>query len=175
MKPSWRRQARASVLVVLLAPLPAQMHFQTEQHPVGGCLSQANTIMHLETSPPLPAGGELLTVTVCDTVPGEDVLLLYGDSTPRLGGSYLPVFTHGAYLPGPEYFGPWCGWYTNGGVCGCQRASAGTTTFTLRLPVVPSAACLGDYLWCQALMTDPTPGWNLDFVTSRPIRLRVVT
>jgi hypothetical protein len=156
------------------ASLPAQaLHFTTEQHGAGGCFSQAGTIMRLETSPALAAGGELLDVVVRDTVPGAYVLLLHGDSRPWLGGSYLPVFTHAPYVPGPEYFGPWCGWYTNGGVWTFDRARATTTRFQVRLPS-PSTAFLGDWLWCQAMMSDPTPGWYQGFVTSLPIRLRVV-
>ena len=170
-----RRRAPCALPFLFATALPAQgLHFQTEQHPTGGCLSQANTIMHLQTSPALAAGGALLTIVVCDTVPGDHVLLCYGDSNPHLGSSYLPVFTHGPYLAGPEYFGPWCGWFTNGGVWACERAVATTTTFQVRLPVVPSTAFLGDHLWCQAMMSDPTPGWRQGYVTSRPIRLRVV-
>lgn len=164
-----------ALLLCFAAALPAQgLHFQTEQHPAGGCLSQANTIMHLDTAPALATPGQLLQIVVHDTVPGEFVLLCFGDSDPHLGTSYLPVFTHGPYLSGPEYFGPWCGWYTNRGVWACERATGATLTFVVHLPTVPSAQCLGDYLWCQAVMSDPTPGWRQHYVTSRPIRLRVV-
>jgi hypothetical protein len=168
-------RAACAFPLLLAALLPAQgLRFQTEQHAAGGCLSQALTIMHLETSPQLASGGQVLTVEVHDTVPGEQVLLWFGSSYPYLGPSYLPVFTHGPYLAGPEFFGPWCGWYCNGGVWGWERASAGTTTFRVQLPMVPSTAFLGDFLWCQAMMSDPTPGWRQGYVTSRPIRLRVV-
>ena len=165
---------RAAALV-LAAALPAQgLHFATEQNPAGGCFSQAGTIMHLETPPGPCDSGSLLRVTVHDTVPGEHVALCYGDSDPYFGGSRLPLFTHGPYLQAPEYFGPWCGWFTNGGVWSFGVASGTTLTLPVLLPVVPSAAFLGDFLWCQAVMSDPTPGWYQGYVTSQPIRLRVV-
>jgi hypothetical protein len=166
---AWR-----AIPLLFATGLPAQgLRFATEQHSTGGCFSQAGTIMHLETSRSPADGGSIVTVAVHDTVPGEAVLLFCGDSGPNLGGSYLPAFTHGPYLTPPEYFGPWCGWYTNGGAFAAGRANAPTTTFQVRLPV-PPAACLDDFLWWQALMTDPTPGWRQGWVTSRPIRLRVV-
>ncbi|HLQ37069.1 MAG TPA: hypothetical protein VK348_04670 [Planctomycetota bacterium] len=161
---------------LLMAVLPGQvLQFVTEQHPAGGCYSQAGTIMHLETLLEPGFSGGQQTITVFDTVPGERVALCYGDDHLFFGGAILPVFTHGPYLQGPEFFGPWCGWYTNHGVWRYGIANGNTTSFQVVLPVVPSVAFLGQCLWCQAMMSDPTPGWRQQFVTSRPIRLRVTS
>jgi len=179
MKSKWGSAAgisrfAAAMIAVGTAATAQGLRFRMEQNGAGGCITQAGQIMTLSTVSGIQPGGMAMTIAVQNTIAGQTVSLFFGSSAANYGGNHLPVFTHGPYLLGPEFFGPWCGWYTDGSLWATTIATGTVTSLQFVPPVVPSAAFLNDFLWVQAIMSDPTPGWYQQWVTSNPVRLRVV-